>query len=779
GNRCSGFWQHSDAQPEGILTWEEKNTITQRWFQHQDQIISWIDGRLVRLSIATDITERKQAEDILRRSEEEMRRYFEQPLVGMATVNPQTRKFIQINDKFCEIMGYSREELLTMDWTHLTYHHDLEDNLRRMHTILSGEDDSFTLDKRYVRKEGALVYANVAVHSIRDSAGYIEAIVALVQDITDRKQMEMALRASEKRFRTLVNVIPHGVQEINQQGVITFSNHSSNRILGYQDQELVGKPVWDLVAATTEQQHLQDYFTYLFAERPPPTPYFSVNQRQDGQLIDVKIDWDYEYDQQGAIKGFVAVVTDITQQKQAEEALKLAQFSLDSAADGLYWVTPEGRFIYVNDAACQALGYSRAELLSLKVIDIDPSLSWEDWLHHWQQLKQQHSITLETYHQHQQGYLYPVEITANYLEFSHKEYLFASVRTITDRKKKEQQLQEAIKNAEHANAKFVEKNKELIANNHKLQQTLEQLQAMQQELIHSEKMAALGQLVAGVAHELNTPLGAIRSSIENITDFIDHTLIQLPEFFKSLSPQRQQDFLMLLRHKQYNNLSVREKRRLKRTLRQQLEEYAIEDGDNIVDMLVDLDIYEHIEPLLPLLRAPNGQMILKNVYELISIQKSSRTIFTAVDKASKVVFALRTFSRYNHSSTKTQAYIIDGIETALTLYHNQIKHNVEVIRNYAELPLIWCYPDELNQAWCNLIQNSLQAMGYKGMLTINTYQHKQQVVVEVIDTGTGIPEAIQSKIFEPFFTTKAAGEGSGLGLDIVKKSFINMKAKLS
>jgi signal transduction histidine kinase len=95
---------------------------------------------------------------------------------------------------------------------------------------------------------------------------------------------------------------------------------------------------------------------------------------------------------------------------------------------------------------------------------------------------------------------------------------------------------------------------------------------------------------------------------------------------------------------------------------------------------------------------------------------------------------------------------------------------VEVIRHYAELPPVLCYPDELNQVWTNLIHNALQAMNYQGTLTIDvTTTIDQQAKISITDSGSGIPEEIQSKIFEPFFTTKPPGEGSGLGLDIVKK----------
>ncbi|MEL6249415.1 MAG: ATP-binding protein, partial [Cyanobacteria bacterium J06627_15] len=101
--------------------------------------------------------------------------------------------------------------------------------------------------------------------------------------------------------------------------------------------------------------------------------------------------------------------------------------------------------------------------------------------------------------------------------------------------------------------------------------------------------------------------------------------------------------------------------------------------------------------------------------------------------------------------------------------HNQIKYGVTVERHYQDLPQIWCYFDELNQVWTNLIHNALQAMDNRGTLTIEGAAETDGLVVRITDSGSGIPPEVQDRIFQPFFTTKAPGEGSGLGLDIVRR----------
>ncbi len=325
----------------------------------------------------------------------------------------------------------------------------------------------------------------------------------------------------------------------------------------------------------------------------------------------------------------------------------------------------------------------------------------------------------------------------------------------------------SIENAQlYANleAKVAERTQELS-------QALSYLEATQAELIQSEKMAALGQLVAGVAHEVNTPLGAIRSSAGNVSKFLNQTLEQLPALFQSLSTEEADNFLNLLQRslQQETSLSTKEERKFKRALRSQLEELEIYSADTVADRLVIMGVYNEIDTFVPLLQRADSLHLLEIAYKLSELKRGLATINTATDRASKVVFALKTYARYEQSGEKIVASITEGIETILTLYQNLLKQGVEVIKNYADIPPILCYPDELNQVWTNLIHNALQAMDYRGTLTIELTAQDDQAKISISDSGKGISEEIKGKIFDPFFTTKPAGEGSGLGLDIVKK----------
>jgi PAS domain S-box-containing protein len=227
-----------------------------------------------------------------------------------------------------------------------------------------------------------------------------------------------------------------------------------------------------------------------------------------------------------------------------------------------------------------------------------------------------------------------------------------------------------------------------------LKKTNQELRDTQIQLVQSEKMASLGMLVAGVAHEINTPVGAITSMHDTL---------------------------------------IRAINKLKTTIEKECAGGG-RMGDNLMKYMSIID-------------------------------EANKVIESGGERVTNIVKRLRSFARLDEAELK-KADINEGIEDTLTIVHHELKHNVEVVKNYGDLPEISCYPGQLNQVFLNLFINAKQAFRDKGRLEITTYSRNRRIVVEVADNGSGIPEDKLKKIFDPGFTTKGVGVGTGLGLSI-------------
>lgn len=320
----------------------------------------------------------------------------------------------------------------------------------------------------------------------------------------------------------------------------------------------------------------------------------------------------------------------------------------------------------------------------------------------------------------------------------------------------------------------------LLQQKEDLQETLKNLKNTQSQLIHSEKLGALGHLIAGIAHEINTPIGAIQASVDNISTSLDSSMNNIFRLFTGLSKKELLIFLRILKmiDRKKLQLTSKEKREAKKKIKAKLSEANIENYFSISELLLYLNLENRIDDIIPLLDFEDAEFVLKAIKDIYSVRKNSENIRMAVEKASKVVFALKKFSHKDQGGDKEKANLIDNIETVLTLHSNQLKQGIEVIRQFDEIPLIYCYPDELIQVWTNVISNSMHAMDFKGEITISVKKLENKIETRIKDTGKGIPKEIQQKIFEPFFTTKKAGEGTGIGLDLVKKIIAKHNAEI-
>ena len=314
---------------------------------------------------------------------------------------------------------------------------------------------------------------------------------------------------------------------------------------------------------------------------------------------------------------------------------------------------------------------------------------------------------------------------------------------------------------------------ELTAINSELGRALADLRETQAQLVLSERMAGLGVLVAGVAHEINSPSAAIRGSIDGLAAALirvaRHGLElaqrapaaahEISEFLETTAPQ-------LAERPLPTGLSVRKTaRELAVVFESHVDAQTL--GSELADAGATVEDAHRLAAAVgsdPALTGPVIAALTDHVY----LHRTASTVRHAVAQIQRIVGALKSYSHLDQQAIRTDADLHEGLETTLVLLHHVLR-DIVVERRYGALPRVPIYVDELNQVWTNLIANAQQALAGKGTIAIETAVDGDAVVVRVIDDGPGVAEEAMPRIFEPFFTTKPKGEGTGLGLGIARQ----------
>lgn len=526
-------------------------------------------------------------------------------------------------------------------------------------------------------------------------------------DISDRKRTEAALADSESKFRGLIenaNDLIFSVSVID--ATLLYLSPKFVDFFGYEPAEFIGKSFVPLVHPDDVVGCFIDLQKAIDTGEKQAGFEFRVFHR-DGTMRWMTSNISPVRDANGQLAQIQGILRDISDRKQSEEALNQANGLLNSVIETMpyffYAKDLQGKHIAINSnlagffgrPIAEIVGKSDAELLPLAVAS--PIMT-----------KDREVMTMGVTARFEEV-VPTVGVDCTYLSIKTPlRNPEGSVIGLVG-------ISQDITDLKTAQAALQQSEAELRQRTQDLEQALRELQSTQSQLVHSEKMSSLGQLVAGIAHEINNPVNFI-----------------------------------------YGNLTP-----------------AVEYTQNLMQLL---SLYQQHYPLPPVkiqttIEAVDLEFLIEDLPRLLNSMK------VGAERIQKIVLSLRNFSRMDEAEMKV-VDLHEGIDSTLLILQSRLRPTrkqiaIEVVKDYGELPLVECYAGQMNQVFMNLLVNAIDALsdrrkqGDCPKILIQTRHIEDQVVaIEISDNGIGIPPEMQSRIFDPFFTTKPIGEGTGLGLSI-------------
>ena len=596
--------------------------------------------------------------------------------------------------------------------------------------------------------------------------------------------MKKNQKSKEQEYLDIAEV---AIVALNKKGQVDFINRKGSEILGYAKKDIIGKNWFDEFLPVKLRKDVKKVFRENIIGKIKPGQYYEnpILTKEGKERI---ISWHNSllYDETNKVIGTLSSGQDVTDQRHQEERLKLTQFAIDHATDSCYFISPSASFVYVNDAACRSLGYTRKELLLMTVHDIDPNFPKKVWLAHWKELREKGTMAFISSHRTKDGKLLPVEICIDYLEYLGKEYNFAFVRDITNRKKQEETLRESeekyhkliefaidaifladrdtgiLIDVNKAATKLVGKSRAELIGTH--QTTLHP--AVDREFYSAmfktdaAKNAVLGN-IAYVEHkdkrripvQISATLIELKGRKLIMGIFRDMTALKAIED----SLRKDKNSLAKIVEKKTKDLSVALK--------------TLEDRKRLSD------IGELSATVAHELRNPLG-VINTAVYNIRkkSSDKSLQTHISTIEKKIKegdqIIKNLLTYSRIRVPKLQiiNIAKFFDEILNGLKSKYKDWDLKIETDVKFKERDTVEGDPVQLSSLISNVLDNACQSYNEKKChvnIAISLDKKRNRFELIVKDKGSGISKSDLTKIFEPFYTTKP--KGIGLGLSVCKQ----------
>jgi PAS domain S-box-containing protein len=599
-------------------------------------------------------------------------------------------------------------------------------------------------------------------------------VLARVERQVTVSKVRMALRESEAKFRSVMESAIDAIISADQEGNIRSWNSAATALFGFIESEVIGQPIELIIPERFRKDH-QEGIARVSSGGPNHVIGKTVELaaiRKDGTEFPVELSlatWfldDKRY--------FTGIIRDISERKQAEQKFRSVT---ESAIDAIISADHEGNIISWNNAATRILGHTPEEAIGRRLEIIIPERFHELHRNGMKRVTEGGESrvigrTVELFACTRSGEEVPIELSLSTWTVRKDRYYTGIIRDIRERK----QAEETLRMSEQA---LRASTNELKKKNDVLQRTLNQLHETQDQLIIQEKMASLGKLSAGMAHELNNPASAAQRSADRMKMMfhkLQNVHIRLSEL--KLKPEQLQkvkelDVLASERAAKPVQLDALARSDREAEMEAWLEKQGIEGVWELAPALVSLEYDEtELQSLADYFNGDQFPVLIEWISCTFTIQSLLSEIGLGTGRIAEIVKALKTYT-YMDQAPVQNVDVHEGLDNTLIILHNKLKKGITVHREYGEnLPLIQANGGELNQVWTNIIDNAIDAMEGHGILKLRSRQEDSWFIVEIEDNGSGIPKELLSKIFDPFFTTKPPGQGTGLGLNISRNIIV-------
>ena len=728
---------------------------------------------------------------VRRRTAEALRRSEERFDLAMLAVNdgiwdwdiPSGR--VYFDSRYYTLAGYEPGEFPYVfdEFIRRVHPEDVDLVLSEAKAHLAGQSMVFDVVFRFLRKDRTWMWIRGRGRGVRfDAEGKIVRMIGTHTDVNDRKLVEEMLRQANLVIENSPAVLFRWKAE---EGWPTFMVSENVAQFGYSREDLLSGKV--LFASLVHPEDLARVGAEVAENSERGLDRFVQEYRiltLDGSVRWVDDRTKVIRDADGRIQEYQGILIDITERKlveaDLERSLNFQSALLDAVPTAVFFKDREGRYQGCNKVFTEIMGVSSEHLRGKTVQELWPGDMAETY--HRKDLELMDAPVRQTYEykvKDRNGTERPVIFSKDVFRDEQGKVagIVGAFLDISERRRAEEDLKalnETLEQRIRDRTRELDKmNASLLRANEELQNTLETLHEAQDSLVQSEKLAALGKLIAGIAHELNTPLGAIISSNQSMIQLIGNRLQDASRALSGLSREVLDWFNSALKAALGAAPLPEEpagRYRRRKDLEARLSGSGLRPSGRLLEAILDLRLEG--DPAIPdLLRNhPDFKDAVDALDTLASMKTMSDVISIATEKCANVVSALLYYVRKEDAEDASfRVEIAKELESLLTLYANKMKHSVRVEKDYRCPGIVKGNRNKLNQVWMNLIQNSLQAMEFRGSLGLAVEERDAMISVSVKDSGPGVPEHLREKIFEPFFTTKESGEGTGLGLDICRK----------